>query len=123
MKPIQWRSNGNLLPVLGTTAPLVSEKCPLPQSYRNLPSCPCAAASAADTVLPGAQGRRQGKKFWGFPLLFQSLQFPVPAPWTREKSEGKASLEIFLFSLGMFSLGMYFGFQASFEVRPGNPGR
>lgn len=108
MKPIQWRSNGSLLPIFGTTAPLVSEQRPLPQSCRNLPSCHCAAASAAGTVLSGAQGKRERKKFWGFPLLFQSLQVPFPAPWSQEKSKRKASLEIFL-----FSLGMYFGFQAS----------
>ena len=59
-------------------------------------------------MLSGAQGRREGEEFRGFPLLFQSLQVPFPAPWSREKSKGKASLEIFL-----FSLGMYFGFQAS----------
>ena len=39
MKPIQWRSNGSLLPIFGTTAPLVSEQV---HFHRVAGTCPAA---------------------------------------------------------------------------------
>lgn len=81
------------------------------------PAAPCCCFCWWHGVVwcPGKQ--RRGKVL-GISSALPTLTSSFSCSLDSGKSKGKASLEI-----SLFSLGMCFGFQASFEFRPGNPGR
>lgn len=81
------------------------------------PAAPCCCFRWWHSVV-WCPGKERRGKVLGISSALPTLTSSFSCCLDLEKSKGKASLEI-----SSFSLGMYFGFQASFEFRPGNPGR